>query len=39
MSGADLGLVTSTPFGAVSLTAGASNRGNLRVFLDVGPRF
>jgi predicted acylesterase/phospholipase RssA len=37
--GADAGLVTSTPFGAVSLTAGAERRGNLRVILDVGPRF
>lgn len=39
VSGADLGLVTSTLFGAFSLTAGAHRDGNLRLMLDIGPRF
>jgi hypothetical protein len=39
VGGADVGLVTSTPFGAFGLTAGASRKGNLRVVLDVGQVF
>ncbi len=39
VSGADVGLVTSTPFGLFSLTAGAHRKGNLRLTLDIGQRF
>lgn len=39
VTGAELGLFWSTPFGAVELAFGANGEGGRRLSLDVGPRF